>query len=109
MDRNAKKQKKNAGVFSICHLSVPEFLPKKIYRDPAKKKGAPYFVQSGSEAKLYKQLSTYNCSFWIWRITTWNPHWEFEREGFLCKKLHLKAFILASFWIAEGKQRNEAE
>ena len=27
-------------------------------RSPAKKKGAPYFVQSRSEAKLYKQLST---------------------------------------------------
>ena len=58
-----KKQRKMQVFFSICHLSVPEFLPKKIYRDPAKKKGTPYFVQSGSEAKLYKQLSTYNCSF----------------------------------------------
>ena len=27
-------------------------------RSPAKKKGAPYFVQSRSEAKLYKQRST---------------------------------------------------
>ena len=30
-------------------------------------------------------------------------------KAFGAKKMHLKVFILASFWIAEGKQRNEAE
>ena len=88
-----QKTRKNAGVFSICHLSVPDFLTKKIYRSQIveiqqRKKRAHYFFQSRSEAKLYKQLSTEKLFILNLenhdlepKFTTWNPNWEFESEG----------------------------
>ena len=58
-----KKQKKYAGFFSICPLSVPDFLTKNLLRSQIReiqqrKKGAPYFGQWRNEEQLYKQPST---------------------------------------------------
>ena len=118
MKRNGwkyKKTKKNAGVFSICHLRVPDFLPKKkIYRSQIgeiqQRKKEPLTLFSGGVKRNCINncpLTTVHVEFGESRLGTQIGN--LKGEGFLCKKLHLKAFILASFWIAEGKQRNEAE
>ena len=57
MDRNAKKQGKMKVLFPYAIL-VFQIFWQKIGEIQQRKKGAPYFVQSRSEAKLYKQLST---------------------------------------------------
>ena len=101
--------------FPICHLSVPDFLTKDFPRsqigEVQQTKKEPLTLVSGG----MKRNCINNCPLKIvhfehfWRITTWNPNREFEREGFLCKKIHSKVFSLDSFWIPERKKRNEEE
>ena len=89
MDRNAKKQGKMQVFFPYAILVFQIFCIGEIQQ---RKKEPHYFVQSRSEAKLYKQLSTEKLFIWIWRITTWNPKlgiW----KGRL--KLHFKVFLFA--------------
>ena len=68
-------------------------------RSSKAKKEPPYFVRWVSERKLYK-----NCP-----LKTFHFEFEESRLGTQIGNLKGKAFGLASFWIAEGKQRNEAE
>ena len=113
-----QKTQKYAGVFSICHLSVPDFLTKNLLRSQIReiqqrKKEPLTLVSGGMKSNCINNCP--NCPLKIvhfelfWRSTTWNPNWEFDRECFLCKKIHSKVFSLASYWIPEGKQRNQEE
>ena len=85
------------------------FLWVRLVRSSKAKKEPPYFVRWVSERKLYKNcpLKTFHFEFEESRLLTQIGN--LKGKAFGAKKLHLKVFILASFWIAEGKQRNEAE
>ena len=87
MDRNAKKQR-NMQVFSICHLSVPDFLTKNFLRSQIRevqqrKKEPLTLVSGGMKSNCINNCPLKTDHFeHFWRITTWNPNWEFEREDF---------------------------
>ena len=109
------KNKETCRCFSICHLSVPDFLTKNFLRSQIReiqqrKKEPLTLVSGGMKSNCINNCPLKTVHFeHFWRITTWNPNWEFEREGFLCKQIHSKVSSLASYWIPEGKQRNEEE
>ena len=91
MDRNAKN-KETCRCFSICHLSVPDFLTKNFLRSQIReiqqrKKEPPTLVSGGMKSNCINNCPLKTVHFeHFWRITTWNPNWEFEREDFCAKK-----------------------
>ena len=109
MDRNAKN-KETCRCFSICHLSVPDFLTKNFLRSQIReiqqrKKEPPTLVSGGMKSNCINNCPLKTVHFeHFWRITTWNPNWEFEREDFCAKKIHSKVSSLASHGPRKGNR-----
>ena len=89
-EEKCKKSNKYAGVCSICHLSVTDFLTKTFHRlfyTIQQRKMEPLtLVSRGEKSKCKKQvpLEVFILNIFRW-TTTRNPNWKFERECFSYK------------------------